>query len=141
MSFTDTYTHTQIYTLNRERHGIVKSIPVTKMSIVVPQSLDKETREVWRDIESQLNDEREREREKEEDQRERKKARVIVRYRSDSPRSLPLRSRLPPRPFLVRSFVPSNAFYRSRSHWTIFVASFPVMRYIPAKSRASFRGY
>jgi len=72
-----------------------------KMLIVVPQSLDKETREVQRDIENR----REKKREREEDGRKRKKARVIIRYRSNPPRS-PLRSCLPPRPFLrfVRPF-------------------------------------
>lgn len=110
------------------------------MSIVVPQSLNKETREVRRSIKSRIGAERRRGRSM---KKKRKKARVIIRYRSDSSRS-PLHSfLLPPLSYssLASSPVPSNAFYRSRSHSTSFVASFPVMRYIPSKSRASFRGY
>lgn len=118
--------------------GVTGSLEVHSqhvMSIVVPQSLNKETREVRRSIKSRIGAERRRGR----SMKKRKKARVIIRYRSDSSRS-PLRSSLLP-PFSAGLPVPSNAFYRSRSHSTSFVASFPVMRYIPSKSRASFRGY
>lgn len=127
------FTHTEGVTGSLEVHS--RHV----MSIVVPQSLNKETREVRRSIESRIGAERGRGR----SMKKKKKARVIIRYRSDSPRSSlhsfllppPSCSSLPVRPF------PSNALYRSRSHSTSFVASFPVMRYIPSKSRASFRGY
>lgn len=85
--------------------GVTGSLEVHSrhvMSIVVPQSLNKETREVRRSIESRIGAERGRR-----GGWKRKKARVIIRYRSDSSRSPPSffpLSSLPASPTLLRRF-------------------------------------